>query len=142
MPIIAFADKHGAQNIREQYGHDDELGIAVNENAFQTAEANALVLLFDNRNLAELLLHFYNNAGTNSFDYQILGHALEIDVPPTLTEPMTSGWEELVAPTGVANNATDKQVITEDWAWIAVRLRRTTSGQDSIANVYSRGRKG
>lgn len=140
MTLIVLSNKSGAQNIKKPYATDEQLGIAVDQDAFQTAEANALNLIIDARNLESLLIHFFNNAGTNSFDYQILGHAKEVDTPPTLEEP-NQAWKELVVPTALANDIAASEVITDDWAWIAIRLRRTTSAQDSIADVFIRGKK-
>ena len=141
MPEVTFTDEHGAQNIREQYGHSETEGIAVDNNTFSTVIADVENIIIDNRNLASLLIHLFNDGGTNSFDYEISGHAKEVDTPPSLSEP-NEDWHVLPDGTGsIANNASDAVSVTDDWAWIAIRLKRTSSGLDSIANVYIRALK-
>lgn len=142
MTLIALANKHGAQNIREPYATDEQLGIAVNTDAFvATPQTDERIILIDNRNLKSLLIHFFNNAGTNGFDFEVSGHAKEVDAPPTLSVA-PEDWHVLPNGTGtVTDDDSDAVSVTDDWAWIAIRLKRTSAGLNSIADIFIRGRK-
>ena len=141
MTIVTLVDEHGAQNLREQYAHDEILNLLIDQDAFQTTpDTNNLLILIDNRNLDSLMVHLNNIGGTNGVNYEVLGHAQEVDIPPALQEPNTR-WSEITADVTISANGNAVEIATDDYAWIVIRLRRTTAAQNTNADIFIRARK-
>ncbi len=141
MPVKAVPAVNAAHEIIEKAAVAEELGITIDNDAFSATLADVENIVIDNRNMASLLIQLFNNAGTNSFDFEISGHAKEVDVPPALSIA-PEDWVVLPGGTGsVANDAAVAVSVTDDWAWIAIRLKRTVASNNSIADVFLRGLK-
>ncbi|KKL91958.1 hypothetical protein LCGC14_1889470 [marine sediment metagenome] len=141
MPVKAVPALNSNHEIIERAATAEQLAIAIDNNAFSAVLADVENIVIDNRNMASLLIHLFNNAGTNSFDYEISGHAKQVDVPPALSIA-PKDWVVLPNGTGsVANDANAALTVTDDWAWIAIRLKRTVSSNNSIADIFIRGLK-
>ena len=138
MPIKVITPKNKTLVTKEKYSSVKEEGITIDNDAFSATLADVENILIDNRNQSKLLIHLFNNGGTNSFDFEVSGHAEELDAPPALAVAPTE-WFVLPNGTGaLANNASIALCITDNWAWIAIRLRRTITALDSIADVFIR----
>lgn len=142
MPVLAVPALNPNHEILERAAFGESLAIAVDNDNFSTTIADVENIIIDNSNMASLLIHLFNNAGTNSFDYEVSGHAnYNNGVPPGLNEPARD-WFILPSGTGsIANNASAALSVTDDWAWIMIRVKRTTAAQDSVADVRVRGLK-
>ena len=81
------------------------------------------------------------NSGANSLDFKIYGHLDENNG----TQPTFDGtWVEIPKDDSEVTLATDKATgdrIIEDWAWLLIRFKRTTAGQDTTADVTVRSRQ-
>lgn len=105
------------------------------------------VMIIDNHDYAQNLLHIINTHATNGLTYNIYGHNnpnlatpgnSESGVPPVFS---TTTWAKLVAAdVAVAAVTASKQLITEPWWWLCVVMKRTSSGQSATAEIYSIGR--
>ena len=142
MPVLAVPALNAAHEVVEKAAFGESLAVDVDNDAFSATLADEEIIMIDNSNMASLLIHLFNNAGTNSFDYEVSGHGnYNGGTPPSLSVA-PQDWFVLPSGTGaVANNASAAVSVTDDWAWIAIRLRRTVASNDSIADVRVRGLK-
>ena len=94
---------------------------------------------FDVRNYTKLLFYIQNSGGTNDLDYDIYGHA----DPNNGTAPTfsTNTWFQLIGTTTVQENAVKVETLTDRYAYVVLRMKRTTSAQDTTAKVWVRAHK-
>ena len=94
---------------------------------------------FDVRNYTSLLFYIQNSGGTNDLDYDLYGHGDENDgTSPTFS---TNTWFQLKGTTTVQENANAVETLTDRYAYIVFRMKRTTSGQNTTAKVWVRAHK-
>lgn len=116
------------------YSAENE-SIAVDSNTFED------VLLINNKKTKDLLLHIYNSHASNSLDYEIYGHAKESSSAPATDAAGIKQWKELKASTSLAAESETAETLTDHWAWILVRMKRTTTDQDAAAKVWVRAKR-
>jgi len=94
---------------------------------------------FDVTNYTRLLFYIQNSGGTNDLDYDIYAHGDENDgTAPTFS---TNTWFQLKGTTTVQENAVGIETITDKYAYIVLRMKRTTSAQDTTGKVWVRAHK-
>ncbi len=94
---------------------------------------------FDVRNYTSLLFYIQNSGGTNDLDYDVYGHA----DPNNGTAPTfsTNTWFQLKGTTTVQENAVGVETLTDRYAYVVLRMKRTSSGQDTTGKVWVRAHK-
>jgi type 1 fimbria pilin len=94
----------------------------------------------DNRHLSMTTITIYNE-GANSLDYKVWGH---LDDNNGSAPAFDGTWTELPkvdCTTAVAGGVSKAATLTENWAWILIRFKRTASGQATTATVTMRSRQ-
>ena len=94
---------------------------------------------FDVRDYTSLLFYIQNSGGTNDLDYDMYGHADPNDgTAPTFS---TNTWFPLKGTTTVQENAVGVETLTDRYAYVVLRMKRTSSGQDTTGKVWVRAHK-
>lgn len=94
---------------------------------------------FDVVNYTSLLFYIQNSGDTNDLDYDLYGHADPNDgTAPTFS---TNTWFQLKGTTTVQENAVAIETLTDRYAYVVLRIKRTSSGQDTTAKVWVRAHK-
>ena len=90
-------------------------------------------------NYTILLFYIQNSGGTNDLDYELYGHA----DPNNGTAPTfsTNTWFQLKASTTIQENAVGVETLTNRYAYVVLRMKRTALGQDTTAKVWVRVHK-
>ncbi|MCV0398543.1 MAG: hypothetical protein K5785_00955 [Nitrosarchaeum sp.] len=112
--------------------HGKSENIAVSSNSFVDEH------YIDMADLQKLLIQIQNKHASNSLDYAIYGFAEELAMPPAYN---AERYHELKASTTIAADSQDSVSVTDNWRWILIRLKRTTTDQDSTASIFVRGKK-
>lgn len=122
-------------------------GSALRELAVDVLEDEAITLTdafvvkgtFDVRNYTKLLFYIQNSGGTNDLDYDLYGHGDEnAGTAPTFS---TNTWFQLKGTTTIQENAVKIETLTDRYAYVVLRMKRTSSGQDTTAKVWVRAHK-
>ncbi len=94
---------------------------------------------FDVRNYTSLLFYIQNSGGVNDLDYDIYAHGDENNgTAPTFS---TNTWFQLKGTTTIQENAVGVDTLKDRYAYIILRMKRTTSAQDTTAKVWVRVHK-
>lgn len=133
MPEITQTQLYSRNKDLRAVMYGKETGLALTDSYADT-------LHVDNRHLSMTTIAIYNE-GSNSLTYRIYGHLDDNSGAP----PAFDGtWVELPkdsCETAVAAGASKGETFTENWAWLLVRIKRTTSGQDTTAQITLRSRQ-
>lgn len=110
--------------------------LAVNTNGY----ANSLFI--ENHHLSLTTFSIYNSGG-NGLVYTVWGHL--DDSGPPYTEPTFDGtWVQIPSTTyeiTVPAGESRAETLTDNFAWILIRFKRETTGQDTTAIVRMRSRQ-
>lgn len=138
MTVVAVTPVNASAKRLQVYSFFEDTGIAVDNDNFETNEDDAQVFVFDKRNFSRVLMEIFNSGATNSLDYEFSGHPDESDTPPPITEPAEK-WH--VFQTGTGTLLPKKNVakwIDDNWAWLMIRIKRTSSPNDTTAEINIR----
>ena len=94
---------------------------------------------FDVRNYQRLLFYIQNSGATNDLDYDLYGHADPND--GTAPAFSTNTWFLLKTTTTVQENAVGVETLTDRYAYVVLRIKRTGAGLDTTAKVWVRAHK-
>jgi len=94
----------------------------------------------------KLLFHI-NNSGSNSLDFQFYAAAknditssnMPHDSPPDY-DGTTAVWFALPNGSGTVTTLdSDGRVVTDNWVWVLITVKRTTTGLDTNGLLHARG---
>jgi len=94
---------------------------------------------FDTRNYARIIFFIQNSGDTNDLDYDIYGHG----DPNGGTAPTfaTATWFQLKGTTTVGEDSVGVETLTDRYAYIVLRMKRTTAAADTTGKVWIRCHK-
>lgn len=138
MTVVAPTPVNSSAKRLQVYSFFQDTLIAVDNDAFETGDTDTQVFVFDKRNFARVLMQIFNSGDTNSLDYEFSGHPDESDTPPTITEPAEK-WHVFLTGTGtLAPKENVAKWIDDNWAWLMIRIKRTTTALDTTVDINIR----
>jgi len=135
MTVVAVTPVNSSAKRLQVYSFFQDTGIVVDNDDFETDNTDSQVFVFDKRNFAAVLIELFNPDAANSLEYEFSGHPDEQATPPTITEPPEK-WH--VFQNGTGTLAAKKEVakfISDNWAWIMVRVKRTAASTSLDINI-------
>lgn len=136
MPItpISLTQLHGSGLYKREVQYAQETGISIDSDTY-TDE-----VCIEHRHLSLVTFTIYNS-GANSLDFTIYGHLDENGgVPPAFS----TQWAEIPkagSDCTIATDVTKAETLTENWAWLLIRMKRTAAGQSTTATFTIRARQ-
>jgi len=110
------------------------------ENEAITVDQAALtdVLSYDNREYVTTIIQI-DNTDVNGLDYAIYGHVdANAGVIPAFS---TATWKELKASTTLAATTVAIETLTDNYAWVLIRMNETVPASSSVASIWIRAFK-
>lgn len=138
MTVVAVTPVNASAKRLQVYSFFEDTEILVDNDNFETVDTDTQVFVFDKRNFEAVLIELFNNDGANSLDYEFSGHPDESDTPPPITEPAEK-WHVFQNGTGTLTTKTNvAKFISDPWAWIMVRVKRTTPPNNATLDINIR----
>lgn len=119
--------------------------ITAKETGITMTDSFADGVAIDNRHLSLTTIAIYNEHASFSLDYSIFGHLDDNVISGVPTQPAFDGtWVEIPKDNCVVTVLAQKskgETFTENWAWLLIRFKNTTSGNSPTAQVTIRSRQ-
>jgi len=136
--VVTVTPVNSSAKRLQVYSFFEDTAILVDNDNFETLDTDTQVFVFDKRNFSSVLMEIFNSGATNSLDYEFSGHPEESDTPPTITEPPEK-WHVFQTGTGTLTPKTNvAKWIDDNWAWIMIRVKRTSSPNDTTVDINIR----
>lgn len=138
MTVIEVTPVNSSAKRLQVYSFFQDTNVTVDNDNFETNNTDDQVFVFDKRNFARVLMEIFNSGSSNSLDYEFSGHPDESDTPPTITEPAEK-WHVFLTGTGtLAPKENVAKWIDDNWAWLMIRVKRTSSPNDTTVEINIR----